>query len=77
MEEKPVELIVDTKELKDSLTNPEAALHVAESVAEQYPEMIELNAKYMGFAADLGSTDAIAWLRVYYEEDDSRYHAYD
>lgn len=77
MEEKPVELIVDTKELEDSLTNPEAALHVAESVAEQYPEMLELIAKYMGFAADLGSTDAIAWLRDYYEEDDSRYHAYD
>ena len=61
----------------DSLTDPEAAMRVADSVAEQHPEMLELIAKYMRFAAKLGSADAIAWLRDYYEDDDSRYHAYD
>ena len=34
-------------------------------------------AKYMEFAADLGSDDAVAWLRDYHEVDDARYHAYD
>ena len=77
VEEKPVRCIVDTKDLEESLTNPEAALRVAESIEEQYPEMLELVAKYMGFAADWGSEDAIAWLREYHEVDDSRYHAYD
>lgn len=77
MEEKPLECIVDTKDLEDSLTDAEAALRVADSVAEQHPEVLELIAKYMGFAADLGSEEAIAWFRDYHEEDDSRYHAYD
>lgn len=77
VEEKPVPCIVDTKDLEESLSNPEAAFRVAESIEEQYPEMLELVAKYMSFAADLGQEDAIAWLRDYYEEDDSRYHAYD
>lgn len=77
IEDKPVQCIVDTKDFVDSLTDPEAAMRVADSVAEQHPEMLELIAKYMGFAANLGSADAIAWLRDYYEDDDSRYHAYD
>jgi hypothetical protein len=77
VEEKPVRCIVDTRDLGDSLTDKDAALRIAESVEEQYPEMLELVAKYMGFAADLGQEDAIAWLRDYYEEDDARYHAYD
>lgn len=77
VEEKPVCCIVDTKDLEDSLTDKGAALRIAESVEEQYPEMLELVAKYMGFAADLGQEDAIAWLRDYYEEDGARYHAYD
>ena len=77
IEEKPVLCIVDTKDLEDSLTDPEAAMRVADSVAEQHPEMLELIAKFVGFAADLGNEDAIAWLRDYHEEDDSRYHTYD
>ena len=77
VEGKPVRCIVDTRDLEDSLTDKEAALRIAESIEEQYPEMLELVAKYMGFAADLGSEDAIAWLRDYNEVDDSRYHAYD
>ncbi len=77
VEEKPVRCIVDTKDLEDSLTDKDAAMRIAESIAEQYPEMLELVAKYMGLAADLGQEDAIAWLRDYYEEDDARYHAYD
>lgn len=77
VEEKPVRCIVDTKDLVDSLTDKDAALRIVESVEEQYPEMLELVAKYMAFAADLGQEDAIAWLRDYYEEDDVRYHAYD
>lgn len=77
VEEKPVPCVVDTKDLEDSLTDPEAALRIAESIKEQYPEMLELVAKYIGFAADLGSEYAIAWFRDYYEEDDARYHAYD
>lgn len=77
IEKKPVQCILDTKDLEDSLTDPEAAMRVADSVAEQHPEMLELIAKFVGFAADLGNEDAIAYLRDYYEEDDSRYHAYD
>ena len=50
---------------------------MAGSVAEQHPEMLELIAKYVGFAADLGNEDAVAWLRDYHEAGDSRYHAYD
>ena len=52
-------------------------MRVAESIAEQYPEMLELVAKYMTFAADLGQEDAVAWLRDYHEEGDARCHAYD
>jgi hypothetical protein len=77
VEEKPVRCIVDTKDLEDSLTDKDAALRVAESIAEQYPEMLELVAKYMTFAADLGQEDAVAWLRDYHEEGDARCHAYD
>ena len=77
IEKKPVQCIVDTKDLEDSLTDPQAAMRIADSVAEQHPEMLELIAKYVGFAADLGNEDAIAWLRDYHEEDDVRYHAYD
>jgi hypothetical protein len=77
IEEKPVQCVVDTKDLEDSLTDPEAAMRVADAVAEQHPEMLELIAKYVGFAADLGNEDAVAWLRDYHDVDDSRYHAYD
>ena len=77
IEEKPVLCVVDTKDLEDSLTDPEAAMRVADAVAEQHPEMLELIAKYVGFAADLGNEDAVAWLRDYHDVDDSRYHAYD
>lgn len=77
VEEKPVRCIVDTKDLEESLTDKDAALRVAESIEEQHPESLELVAKFMGYAADLGSEGAIAWLRDYHEADDSKYHAYD
>lgn len=77
MEEKPVEFVVDTKDLENCYTDSEAAMRVAYSVAEQLPEMDELIVKYVGIAADLGNEDAIEALREYNEENDSRYQAYD
>lgn len=77
MAERPVRYIVDSRDLADSLTDKDAALRLAESMEEQHPEKLELVAKYMEFAADLGSDDAVAWLRDYHEVDDARYHAYD
>lgn len=73
---KPVKFIVDTRDLTDSLEDAEAALRIADAVEEQQPEMLEIIAKYMGYAADLGSEEALAWLRDYHEVDDSRYHPY-
>ena len=62
-EEKPVQCIVDTHDLEDSLTNPKAAMRVACSLAERHPDMIELITKYVSLAADLGDEEAIALLR--------------
>lgn len=77
VEEKPVQCVVDTKDLEGCLTDPVAAINVAYAISEQHPELLELAAKYIGLAADLGNEDAIAWLKDYNEEDDSRYHAND
>lgn len=54
----------------------DAALAVAESIAEQTPEALEIIADYMAIADDLGSADAHAWLADYYGATDSKYDAY-
>lgn len=64
-EKEPIRCIVDTKDLEDSLTDKNAALRIAKAVNEQHPDKLELTAKYMKFAADLGEEDAIAWLNDY------------
>ncbi len=76
IEGKPVMLIIDTQDLADSSEDADAAFRVAEAIEEQQPEMLEIVAKYMEYAADLGSAEALAWLRDYHEVDDSRYHPY-
>lgn len=48
----------------------DAALAVAESVAGQSPESLEIIALYMGFADDLGSREAHEWLREYLSPGD-------
>lgn len=76
LENKPVKFIVDTQDLTASADDAEAALRVADSIEEQQPEMLEIVARYMEHAADLGSEEALAWLRDYHEVDDSRHHPY-
>lgn len=76
MANKPVKFIVDTQDLTASADDAEAALRVADSIEEQQPEMLEIVARYMEQAADLGSAEALAWLRDYHEVDDSRHHPY-
>lgn len=76
LENKPVKFIVDTQDLTASVGDAEAALRVADSIEEQQPEMLEIVARYMEHAADLGSAEALAWLRDYHEVDDSRHHPY-
>ena len=48
----------------------DAAWAVAESIAGQSPESLEIIAEYMGFADDLGSSDAHEWLRDYLSPGD-------
>lgn len=76
LENKPVKFVVDTQDLTASGDDAEAALRVADSIEEQQPEMLEIVARYMEHAADLGSAEALAWLRDYHEVDDSRHHPY-
>ena len=45
-------------------------LLIAESIAEQSPESLEIIAEYMAVADNLGSTEAHEWLRDYYSPDD-------
>lgn len=54
----------------------DAALAVAESIAEQTPEALEIIARYMDIADCLGAADARAWLADYYGTTDSKYDAY-
>lgn len=56
--------------------DPKAAQAVADAIAEQSPESLEIIARYMADAAELGSKDAIDWLKEYYNGDDGRYDAY-
>lgn len=76
IEQKPVRFIIDTQDLNDSINDAAAALRVAESMQEQQPEMLDIIARYMSYAADLGSQEALAWLRDYHEVDDSKHHPY-
>mgnify|MGYP001520698573 CR=1 FL=1 len=43
---------------------------IAESIAEQSPESLEIIAEYMAVADNLGSTEAHEWLRDYYNPGD-------
>ena len=56
--------------------DPKAAQAVADAIAEQSPESLEIISRYMADAAELGSKDAIDWLKEYYNGDDGRYDAY-
>lgn len=56
--------------------DPKAAQAVADAIAEQLPESLEIIARYMVQAAKLGSRDAIDWLQDYYHGDDGRFDAY-
>ena len=46
--------------------DPKAAQAVADAIAEQSPESLEIISRYMADAAELGSKDAIDWLKEYY-----------
>lgn len=71
------QLYIDDKDLCNALEgDAEAAQSVADSVAEQVPESLEIIAKYMELAAENGSKDAADWLYDYYRGDDGRYDAY-
>ena len=48
----------------------DSALLIAESIAEQSPESLEIIAEYMAVADNLGSTEAHEWLRDYYNPGD-------
>ena len=74
--EETVMLTLDRNDFENRNEDPEAAFRIAESIQEQQPELLELVAKYMDIASELGSEDASAWLRDYYEVDDSQYHPY-
>lgn len=76
LEEVAVTFIVDDAEWADRENNAEAALSVAETIEAQLPEHLEVIAKYMTVADELGSGDAHAWLADYYGQTDSKYDAY-
>lgn len=76
LEEVTVSFIVDETEWEARETDAEAALAVAEAVEAQLPEHLEIIAKYMAAADELGSRDAHAWLADYYGQTDSKYDAY-
>jgi len=48
----------------------DSALLIAESIAEQSPESLEIIAEYMAVADNLGSKEAHEWLRDYYSPGD-------
>ncbi len=66
---------VDPCDLVNAPTDSGSAMRLAESIAEQTPEALELIAEYMAQAAALGHPDAKEWLSDYYY-DDSRWDAY-
>lgn len=72
----PRSFLVDSRLWADSCDDAAAALAVADSIAAQCPEALEIIARYMTLADDLGSADARAWLADYYGAGDSKYDAY-
>lgn len=75
--ETTVSFLVDDKDWADAEKgDPKAAQSIADEIAEQIPESLEIIAKYMTRAANLGCQDAIDWLMDYYHGDDGRYDAY-
>lgn len=77
VEDREVVLQVDADDYSAIESDADAAFRVAESIEEQVPELLEIVAKYMAYADNLGHKEARAWLADYYEESDQRYHAYD
>ena len=68
---------IDDRDLENAQNgDPKAAQAVADAIAEQSPESLEIISRYMADAAELGSKDAIDWLKEYYNGDDGRYDAY-
>ena len=68
---------IDDRDWKNAQNgDPKAAQAVADAIAEQSPESLEIISRYMADAAELGSKDAIDWLKEYYNGDDGRYDAY-
>ena len=68
---------VDDQDWENALNDdPKAAQAVADEVAEQLPESLEIISRYMAHAASLGCKDAQDWLADYYRGDDGRYDAY-
>lgn len=72
----PRRFLVDSRQWAASCNDADAALAVAESIAGQMPEALEIIARYMILADDLGSADAHAWLADYYGDTDSKYDPY-
>ena len=72
----PRQFLVDSRQWAASCDDADAALAMAESIAGQMPEALEIIARYMTLADDLGSADAHAWLADYYGTTDSKYDPY-
>ncbi len=56
--------------------DPVAAQNIADTIASQAPEALEIIAKHMEYAWQCGSEDARDWLDDYYNGGDGRYDAY-
>lgn len=68
----PRQFLIDSRQWAESCHSADAALAVAESIAAQMPEALEIIACYMRLADDLGSADARAWLANYSLAGNSR-----
>ncbi|WP_455584480.1 hypothetical protein [Bacteroides sp.] len=76
-EEKEKFFYVDDRDWENAQNRlPMAAQNIADSIAEQAPESLEIIAKYMEYALECGSEEAKDWLEEYYRGDDGRYDAY-
>lgn len=60
---------------KSEAGDMKAAQRIADEIAEQAPECLEIIAKYMSHAMNCGSKEAEDWLRDYHSED-GRWDAY-
>lgn len=71
------EFIIDKQEwIMAEEGDVDAAQAVADAIAEQAPESLEIICKYMSRACDLGSKDAYDWLTDYYNNTDSAAEPY-